>query len=198
MNNHTLYPIPSPTLPRLTHPLLVNTHTLHLLTHLLLVVLSISISIYKHTLSPIKTPSSSINTFSHPLYTTHPLSIDTGERGELVFGGTDPAHYTGTIVWVPLVSKTYWAITLGGTCSGLLFASMSTLLLTLQSLLSHPPYPLTDTPSNTHTSTPTNTHIYPLTHIYILITSLIVGIYMYNLGEIPFIDQKAIVDSLIH
>jgi hypothetical protein len=37
-----------------------------------------------------------------------------GERGELVFGGTDPAHYTGPIAWVPLKSTSYWAVTLGG------------------------------------------------------------------------------------
>ena len=37
-----------------------------------------------------------------------------GERGELVFGGSDPAHYTDSIAWVPLKSTSYWAITLGG------------------------------------------------------------------------------------
>eukprot|EP00761_Pharyngomonas_kirbyi_P011208 gb/GECH01011233.1/.p1 GENE.gb/GECH01011233.1/~~gb/GECH01011233.1/.p1 ORF type:complete len:482 (+),score=75.29 gb/GECH01011233.1/:1-1446(+) len=30
--------------------------------------------------------------------------------GELVLGGIDPSHYTGDIFWVPLASKTYWAL----------------------------------------------------------------------------------------
>lgn len=36
------------------------------------------------------------------------------DRGELVLGGTDPAHYTGDITWVNLLAPTYWEITLGG------------------------------------------------------------------------------------
>ncbi|KAJ1425447.1 aspartic peptidase domain-containing protein [Ochromonadaceae sp. CCMP2298] len=36
------------------------------------------------------------------------------DKGELILGGTDPAHYTGDITWVPLLSATYWEITLGG------------------------------------------------------------------------------------
>jgi len=35
-----------------------------------------------------------------------------GEAGTLVFGGTDPAHYTGEFSYVPVVSKTYWEIKL--------------------------------------------------------------------------------------
>ena len=35
------------------------------------------------------------------------------DRGELVLGGTDPAHYTGPISWVPLLAATYWEITMG-------------------------------------------------------------------------------------
>lgn len=37
-----------------------------------------------------------------------------GDKGELVIGGTDPAHYTGAINWVPLKSATYWEITIQG------------------------------------------------------------------------------------
>mmetsp|Transcript_14062 Transcript_14062/g.23380 ORF Transcript_14062/g.23380 Transcript_14062/m.23380 type:complete len:383 (+) Transcript_14062:19-1167(+) len=36
------------------------------------------------------------------------------DKGELVLGGTDPAHYTGDITWVNLLSATYWEITMGG------------------------------------------------------------------------------------
>jgi len=31
-----------------------------------------------------------------------------GEDGELTVGGTDPAHYTGAISYVPLTNETYW------------------------------------------------------------------------------------------
>jgi phytepsin len=31
-----------------------------------------------------------------------------GEDGELIVGGTDPAHYTGAISYVPLTNETYW------------------------------------------------------------------------------------------
>jgi hypothetical protein len=34
------------------------------------------------------------------------------EKGELLLGGTDPAYYTGDITYVPLLSATYWEITL--------------------------------------------------------------------------------------
>jgi len=37
-----------------------------------------------------------------------------GAKGELTLGGTDPAHYTGDITYVPLKAATYWEITLGG------------------------------------------------------------------------------------
>eukprot|EP00293_Proteomonas_sulcata_P013251 CAMPEP_0184298510 /NCGR_PEP_ID=MMETSP1049-20130417/9302_1 /TAXON_ID=77928 /ORGANISM="Proteomonas sulcata, Strain CCMP704" /LENGTH=486 /DNA_ID=CAMNT_0026608665 /DNA_START=12 /DNA_END=1472 /DNA_ORIENTATION=- len=30
------------------------------------------------------------------------------KEGELVFGGTDPAHYTGAITYIPLSNETYW------------------------------------------------------------------------------------------
>jgi len=36
------------------------------------------------------------------------------EAGELVLGGTDPAHYTGSFNYVPLNAQTYWQITLDG------------------------------------------------------------------------------------
>mmetsp|Transcript_5073 Transcript_5073/g.7751 ORF Transcript_5073/g.7751 Transcript_5073/m.7751 type:complete len:373 (+) Transcript_5073:57-1175(+) len=34
------------------------------------------------------------------------------DKGELLLGGTDPAHYTGEITYVPLRAATYWEITL--------------------------------------------------------------------------------------
>jgi hypothetical protein len=34
--------------------------------------------------------------------------------GELVLGGSDPAHYSGAITWVDLNAATYWQITLSG------------------------------------------------------------------------------------
>jgi len=35
-----------------------------------------------------------------------------GAKSELVFGGVDPAHYTGNFTYVPLSAKTYWQIDL--------------------------------------------------------------------------------------
>lgn len=37
-----------------------------------------------------------------------------GATGELTMGGTDPAHYSGDITYVPLKAATYWEITLDG------------------------------------------------------------------------------------
>jgi hypothetical protein len=42
------------------------------------------------------------------------LGNSRSDRGELSFGGTDPAHYTGDITYVNLLSATYWEISLGG------------------------------------------------------------------------------------
>jgi hypothetical protein len=42
------------------------------------------------------------------------LGDSRSDKGELTLGGTDPAHYTGEISWVPLLSASYWEITLGG------------------------------------------------------------------------------------
>eukprot|EP00954_Amorphochlora_amoebiformis_P017445 1319211-Amorphochlora_amoeboformis.AAC.2 len=36
------------------------------------------------------------------------LNRTAGGDGELVFGGTDKAHYTGDFTYVPLTNKTYW------------------------------------------------------------------------------------------
>jgi len=33
--------------------------------------------------------------------------------GELVFGGIDNSHFTGDLEWVPLISETYWEVSLG-------------------------------------------------------------------------------------
>lgn len=46
------------------------------------------------------------------------------DKGELVLGGTDPAHYSGAITWVPLLAATYWEITLSGlTIDGVSYTS---------------------------------------------------------------------------
>jgi len=47
------------------------------------------------------------------------LPSTSGGTGELILGGIDPAHYTGTLAYVPLSSATYWEValddvTLGG------------------------------------------------------------------------------------
>lgn len=34
------------------------------------------------------------------------------DKGELTVGGMDPAHYTGEMVWVPLLAATYWEISM--------------------------------------------------------------------------------------
>merc|ERR1719398_401288 len=40
------------------------------------------------------------------------LQNDASEKGELVFGGIDKSHYTGELVKVPLISETYWEVSL--------------------------------------------------------------------------------------
>merc|ERR1719453_474905 len=40
------------------------------------------------------------------------LGNSNDEAGELVLGGTDPAHYTGEFTYVPLLAATYWEIKL--------------------------------------------------------------------------------------
>merc|ERR1712217_567745 len=37
---------------------------------------------------------------------------DTAKKGELVFGGVDKSHFTGELVDVPLISETYWEVSL--------------------------------------------------------------------------------------
>jgi len=46
------------------------------------------------------------------------LQKDPDAMGELVFGGVDPAHYTGDFVNVPLTSETYWEVGLDGITFG--------------------------------------------------------------------------------
>merc|ERR1712032_1101415 len=40
------------------------------------------------------------------------LQSDASAQGELVFGGVDNKHFTGDLVNVPLISETYWEVTL--------------------------------------------------------------------------------------
>lgn len=40
------------------------------------------------------------------------------DRGELTLGGVDAAHYTGEISWVPLLSATYWEISMSDVVVG--------------------------------------------------------------------------------
>eukprot|EP00929_Paragymnodinium_shiwhaense_P036884 TRINITY_DN1971_c0_g3_i1.p1 TRINITY_DN1971_c0_g3~~TRINITY_DN1971_c0_g3_i1.p1 ORF type:complete len:388 (-),score=129.08 TRINITY_DN1971_c0_g3_i1:74-1237(-) len=40
------------------------------------------------------------------------LQKDASAQGELVFGGIDKSHYTGELVKVPLISETYWEVSL--------------------------------------------------------------------------------------
>merc|ERR1712178_455838 len=40
------------------------------------------------------------------------LQSDASAQGELVFGGIDKSHFTGELVNVPLISETYWEVSL--------------------------------------------------------------------------------------
>ncbi|XP_066519390.1 pepsin A-like [Hoplias malabaricus] len=40
------------------------------------------------------------------------LSSKSQTGSEVIFGGTNPNHYTGSLIWVPLSSETYWQITM--------------------------------------------------------------------------------------
>jgi len=51
------------------------------------------------------------NLISEPVFAFY-LPDESGATGELTFGGTDPKHYTGELVSVPLISETYWAVSL--------------------------------------------------------------------------------------
>jgi hypothetical protein len=46
------------------------------------------------------------------------LQEDASQQGELVFGGIDKSHYTGDLVNVPLISETYWQVSLDGMTFG--------------------------------------------------------------------------------
>jgi len=46
------------------------------------------------------------------------LSGASGTPGELVLGGIDSSHYTGELVYVPLISETYWEAALDGMTVG--------------------------------------------------------------------------------
>jgi len=48
---------------------------------------------------------------SEPVFAFY-LQDDASKMGELVFGGIDKSHYTGELVDVPLISETYWEVSL--------------------------------------------------------------------------------------
>merc|ERR1711988_561471 len=48
---------------------------------------------------------------SEPVFAFY-LQEDASQQGELVFGGIDKSHYTGDLVDVPLISETYWEVSL--------------------------------------------------------------------------------------
>jgi len=48
---------------------------------------------------------------SEPVFAFY-LSEDPSKDGELDFGGIDPAHYTGSITYVPVIQQTYWTISM--------------------------------------------------------------------------------------
>merc|ERR1719377_419024 len=48
---------------------------------------------------------------SEPVFSFY-LQEDASQQGELVFGGIDKNHYTGDLVDVPLISETYWEVSL--------------------------------------------------------------------------------------
>jgi hypothetical protein len=50
---------------------------------------------------------------SDPVFAFY-LQDDASQQGELVFGGIDKSHYTGDLVNVPLISETYWQVSLDG------------------------------------------------------------------------------------
>jgi hypothetical protein len=69
-------------------------------------------------LSVNKVPTPFDNLVSQGLIDTAQFAFYLGDsrtdKGELVLGGTDPAHYSGDITWVNLLAATYWEITLNG------------------------------------------------------------------------------------
>lgn len=67
-------------------------------------------------LSVNKVPTAFENLVSQGLITNAEFAFYLGnsalDKGELTLGGTDPAHYSGSITYVPLLAATYWEITL--------------------------------------------------------------------------------------
>merc|ERR1712139_746470 len=48
---------------------------------------------------------------SQPMFAFY-LQEDASQQGELLFGGIDKSHFTGDLVNVPLISETYWEVSL--------------------------------------------------------------------------------------
>ena len=66
------------------------------------------------------------------------LGNSRSDRGELVLGGTDPAHYTGDFSYVPLKFATYWQIELGSVVvDGTTYDSNAKAIVDSGTLLTH-------------------------------------------------------------
>lgn len=53
-----------------------------------------------------------VPTWSYFLFFLRDASASVG--GEVMFGGSDPAHYKGNFTYVPVTRKAYWQIPLDG------------------------------------------------------------------------------------
>ena len=55
---------------------------------------------------------------SKPLFSFHLSSDPDADDSELTFGFYDEKYYTGSMTWVPVVSKDYWTIDMNNVIVG--------------------------------------------------------------------------------